>query len=167
MARQEGTQKIGSFESKSGRLCAFDPYCSGVDVQIDNCAKGAWDAFVTFRNQHEWGFRESDLTVVVQGLDPSTMSFTEDVGTVMVDAACAGVYDLSQHNGDCEDLYAVANQKVCSFGACSLSGFGDGCYGVFVARGLSGTVVGVQIVFIPEDNDPRFPEEEPICFADE
>lgn len=155
MPRQEGLNKLGSFTVKSGRLCAFDPYCHGVDVEIDNVVRGTWDAYTHDRSQDSWGVRPCDLTVVLAGQEPDALVFHERVGTVCVDAATAGVYDLGGYDGR-EELSELADQRVCEVGACSLSGFGDGCFDTWVARNADGKVIGVQIVFIEDEYDIRY-----------
>lgn len=152
------TTKVGSFTVKSGYLSAFDPYCSGRDVELSNCVQGVWDAYKTRIKDPMWGVRNAALTVVASGLDPEKLSFMEDVGTVCVDAATAGIYDLTKWDGY-DDFSSVAEKGLCDFGVCCSSGFGDGGYGVFVARNDVGVVCGVQIVFIPADDDIRFLSE--------
>lgn len=160
-ARTEGLNKLGSFKSRAGVLSVFDPYCSSLDVEIADCVRGSWDAYVSLRNQNSWGLRESDLTVVSSGIDPALLSFSEDVGTVMVDAATAGIYDLSDIDREYDgEFSSMAEKGLVDFGVCCPSGFGDGGYGVFVARDADGRVCGVQIVFIPEEGDVRFPDAE-------
>lgn len=150
------TVKAGSFKTRTGVLTAFDPYCHGRDVNLNDCVRGVWDAYKTRVHADVWGVRNAALTVVATGLDPEKLNFGEDVGTIYVDAATAGIYDLAGWDDREDDMSSFAEKGLCDFGVCCSSGFGDGGYGVFVARNDVGLVCGVQIVFIPAEDDVRY-----------
>lgn len=111
--------------------------------------------------------------------DLSTLEWIE-AGMACVDSGQAGVFDASHYRDDQvvgntsistyihidepgDRWYAMCcehNNETLPYGYVSHSGWGDGCYPVFVKKTTEGQVVAVMIIFIDEDDDESTSEEE-------
>ena len=93
---------------------------------------------------------------------------SESVGYIAVDSGQAGFFDLNfyrkNHGGEVGDLntfYGLACAITLSAkqagvikkrGVVSSSGFGDGCYDVFVSRDEGGKIVAASLFFFEEED---------------
>ena len=140
---------------------------------------GTWKSSAILSDEGSWGDRVAELYAYSKYweddgyMNPWNWEFYSSCG---VDSGQLGFFDYEKYpigvNGyeaDYEDesnWYKRAcnetyNEKkhdkrfgiVENMGVNSSSGFGDGCYDIFVARNNDDEVIAVKSVFIPEDED--------------
>lgn len=161
-------EKIGTFTVKNTDLVLSDP-CYSFDLNsctvVAGVLPGTYHAFVSRYEVPNWGVRNCQLLVVHERYlnMVDDLAFEEaDLG-VGVDSGQAGIFDIDQYrpypNEDewyeslCRiSLNSPLQAGVVEGGVVSVSGFGDGVYDAFFAHNADERVVGVQIVFINEQD---------------
>lgn len=172
--------KLGEFEVTGDKLLACDP-CYIKDgsepwfnLLIENVLPGTYVAEVTvFDNDetHGWGDRNSELMIYHKDHYSKSRAFpsiciSED-DCVGVDSGQALFIDkkhydeyMGKSNEDKEEFYrnccdateTDVNAGIVSGIPVSRTGYGDGCYDVFVERNENKKVTAASIVFIDEEN---------------
>ena len=157
--------KLGSF-TVIDKIIVADPcydYGKLGTLALDNVLSGKYIATA-----------EVEKNNLVVALHISHSNFKNDIlesesaGYIAVDSGQAGFFDLDffrkNHGGEFGDLNSFYG-FACSItlspkqagvikkrGVVSSSGFGDGCYDVFVSRNESGKIVAASIFFIEEED---------------
>jgi hypothetical protein len=165
---------------------SLDVWCMGV---VDNVKKGTWVADVERSDEGDWGNRIAMLSVrhidhnsntplelenelpFVGGVDSGQFGFFDkDFYRNDESAKDLGKYNFSpdydREEGDqwyraCANLTLDSEQwGVLPNGVVSSSGFGDGSYGVFGEKNAEGEYVAFSVVFIWEDEQDEWLEDE-------
>jgi len=173
----EGEHLIGTFEVTSGKLVVTDPcytkgtHCAAV---LDNVKNGTWVGKVHINDERSWGARVAEVRAYAKGFSSGAES-RMDVN-LGVDSGQLGIFDHDSYpNGECGEygdmgtFYGRACEQTCpqdekaesigagivdGMGINSSSGFGDGSYRGYVWYDRDHkTVVGVRVVFIPEETN--------------
>jgi hypothetical protein len=157
-------EDVGSFEMKSGKLCALDPaYCRAsphVSVLDLPAKKGRWIAEIDQREEDEkagGGLRVDQLVAYHEDhRDDWFMGEFEEVdGKVGVDGGVAGLFDCEAVPEEWDEAWPERiyeargrrqNAAAVDGGAISSSGFGDGLYSLKVTK-EGGKVIGAVIDF--------------------
>jgi hypothetical protein len=178
MRRELGTDRIGTFEVKSGKLVVSDPcytrgtWCAGV---LENVRNGTWMAEVGMSDEGDWGTRVAALKVFAKGFENhrpnELMKFEVGVDSGQVCIADEAVYPQGEPGeyGDLDTFYGracaatgdVAGVGIFENGRAvnSSSGYGDGSYTGLVARNPEGEIVAVEVLFIEEEEDEDYSED--------
>jgi hypothetical protein len=170
-----GIYFVGSFKiANEEKIMATDPCYSDGDKEIGNIKPGTWNAYTELVYAGNWGLRNASLTVVHESLQncPPKGDISEELGVCGVDAGMLGFYAMNGFSpGDDDDDYgdfdaishsvrgdlrAAAND----YGVTSCSGYGDGGYRIFAKADSKGKIVALEAVFIQDDKDSRFLDEE-------
>ena len=150
--------KLGSF-SVTDKIIVADPcydYGKLGTLALDNVLSGKYIATAEVeKNLSHSNFKNDILE-------------SENVGYIAVDSGQAGFFDLNffrkNHGGEVGDLnsfYGLACSITLSpkqagvikkRGVVSSSGFGDGCYNVYVSRDEVGKIVAASVFFIEEED---------------
>ena len=156
--------KLGSF-SVTDKIIVADPcydYGKLGTLALDNVLSGKYIATAEVEKN------------LIAALHISHSNFkndileSENVGYIAVDSGQAGFFDLNffrkNHGGEVGDLnsfYGLACSITLSpkqagvikkRGVVSSSGFGDGCYNVYVSRDEVGKIVAASVFFIEEED---------------
>jgi hypothetical protein len=177
MYGKKTTQELGMFELGDKAVITDPCYNRPEDINRSNAVvdvePGLWEAEIVISDEGTWGNRVAELKVLHAQYGPKPWEFLATCG---VDSGQLGVFDYAKYpigvNGYGSDYYDPENwyHKACketydeknmkkkagiieSMGVNSSSGFGDGQYEVLVARNGEDKVVGIKVVFIPEDED--------------
>jgi Protein of unknown function (DUF4241) len=181
MYGEKTRQYLGEFELGEKAVitdpCYDRPEVTNRNNAVVDVDPGKWDAHIVISNEALWGNRVAELQISKAGTIPAGYSRSwEFIATCGVDSGQLGVFDYGKYpigvNGydsdydDPENWYRRACNEtydeedlskkagiVESMGVNSSSGFGDGAYEVLVARNGEDKVVGIKVVFIPEDED--------------
>ena len=168
------TSTLGSFQVTGDKIHVSDPCydyaCSGA-VTLNNVLPGEYVAKLTFHKVDIWGTRISKLSIHHVNYD----DITPDIllpDYVAVDSGQAGFFDddYYQQNqggdfGDISTLFGLACSLTLSKnhggimldkGVVSETGFGDGCYPLFIAKNNDGKIVAASIIFISESELEEF-----------
>ena len=156
--------KLGSFKV-TDKIVVADP-CYDYDkfgtVTLDNVLSGKYIATAEVANN-------SIAALHISHSDFKNDIFeSENVGYIAVDSGQAGFFDQNfyrkNHGGEVGDLnsfYGLACSTTLSpkqagvikkRGVVSSSGFGDGCYNVYVSRDEVGKIVAASLFFIEEED---------------
>ena len=156
--------KLGSF-TVTDKIIVADP-CYDYDkfgtVTLDNVLSGKYIATAEV---------EKNLVVALHishSYFKNDILESESVGYIAVDSGQAGFFDLDffRNNqggevGDLNSFYGLACSITLSpkqagvikkRGVVSSSGFGDGCYDVYVSRDEVGKIVAASVFFIEEED---------------
>ena len=155
--------KLGSF-TVTDKIIVADPcydYGKLGTLALDNVLSGKYIATAEVVNN-----RIASLSISHSNFKNDILE-SENVGYIAVDSGQAGFFDLdffrNNHGGELGDLnsfYGLACAITLSpkqagvikkRGVVSSSGFGDGCYDVFVSRDECGKIVAASIFFIEEE----------------
>lgn len=132
--------------------------------QYKPCATGTWNAKVIMDKVYVKRVGTLMVWHAEQNQPPEDAEWRED-GSIGVDAGMASIVDAEAYpeNPFGQDGNTVEFNEMCrasddhthiwrNRGVITYSGFGDGRYNVYVARGESGldTITGVKIVFIDD-----------------
>jgi len=179
MIAQQHVVQLGTFECTSGKLVVSDPcytlgtWCMG---EVD-ALKGTWTAEVVTSEVEDWGNRV--LSLKAAHVDHQYRGCNQRADfEVGVDSGQAGIFDKSiyqkdemvprnfKHEGDiiCRDepwysyvsdftLREGCGAGVVHKGVVSRSGLGDGGYECMLFKTPAGLVAGIEIVFIPDENE--------------
>ena len=172
------TYKIGEFEVTGNKLLACDPcYIKKgpepfYNVLIENVLPGTYVATVTVFDNEETdglGDRNAEITICHKDYDVEcpTELITDEVNFVGVDSGQAlfidkkhydEYMDKSEEEQDafywaCGDTTAKTdiNAGILSGIPVTSTGYGDGCYNVYVEKNDDKKIVAASIVFIYED----------------
>ena len=163
------TSTLGSFLITGNKIHVSDPCydyaCSGA-VTLDNVLSGKYLATLVKHNLDIWDTRVCKLTIQhedYKDIVPDIYSGHE----IAVDSGQAGFFDddYYQQNqggdfGDINTLFGLAcfltlskNQGgiMLNKGVVSETGFGDGCYSLFIAKNDDGKIVAASIIFITDE----------------
>jgi|CXWL01.1.fsa_nt_gi hypothetical protein len=179
------------FNINSGKIVVSDPcYENGVECRhlIENALVGVWVAEVRLSDEGSWGQRVSELVIRHESCKLTVEPYSLESSDIGVDSGQAGFFDadayrkdeliiktpefdLGDHGkGDGDKWYSaccdltLSNERagvVAETGVVSSSGFGDGCYQLFVSTNTDGKVIAAKIVFI----GPEEEEEEDECWG--
>jgi hypothetical protein len=171
------TEELGVFELGEKAVitdpCYERPEVTNRNNAVVDVEPGLWEAEIVLSNEGSWGDRVAELKVAHAHYNKEPREFLTTCG---VDSGQLGVFDYTKYpigvdgyNWDyddpenwyrraCNETHDEKNPSkkagiVESMGAVSSSGFGDGAYEVLVARNGEDKVVGIKVVFIPEDED--------------
>jgi hypothetical protein len=153
--------KLGKRVRVSDPCYGTGVWCSGV---VDNVKEGTYNVDVEISDEGVWGNRVKSLIALhSEYTDHSVMVKTDfEVG---VDSGQAGIYDEDYYNQyhtyhDCDnDWYEEICELTNPFGTkdekcvVSSSGFGDGGYDCYLLKDENNEVVGIQVVFINDDEE--------------
>ena len=157
------TITLGNKVMVSDPCYGMNTWCQGV---VENVMPGIYNCAVAYSDEGDWGVRVAEIDVMHQD---ARMYWLEaaDV-TVGVDSGQAGIFDYeyyAKHHTE-HDVEDGWYDKVCAItladesagtvddsGLVSSSGYGDGCYGCYLAKTADGLVVGLKVVYIYEDED--------------
>ena len=165
---------LGSFSITGNKIHVSDPcydYSSSDAVTLDNALSGRYFATLVKHNLNIWYTRVSSLTIQhedYKDIVPDIFSGHE----IAVDSGQAGFFDddyyQQNHGGDFGDITTLFG-LACSLtlsknqggimldkGVVSETGFGDGCYPLFIAKNHEGKIVASSIIFIPEQELEEF-----------
>lgn len=168
------TSTLGSFIITGNKIHVSDPCydynCPGA-VTIDNVLSGRYLATLLKHNLDIWETRVCRLTIEhedYKDIVPDIFSGYE----IAVDSGQAGFFDdyYYQYNqggdfGDINTLFGLACSLTLSKnrggimldkGVVSETGFGDGCYPLFIAKNHEGKIVASSIIFISEQELEEF-----------
>ena len=148
--------------SLSGKVRISDP-CYDVDTwcaeTIEDALPGTYDCFMELSDQGEWGIRVAQIRVCHKdypGSDPNEI-ISSDIG---VDSGTCGIYDFDYFERTRDDrawyervtdaTYKENKHGAVHDGKCIVtsSGYGDGCYNLFVDRNSNGLIVALSVEFI-------------------
>ena len=164
---------------------SLDVWCMGV---VDNVKKGKWNADVEHLDLGGWGERISMLIVHHESINFPMFDFDNPLHfTAGVDSGQFGFFDKDFYRNDenakdlnkyqfsddfdkeegdqwyraCADLtLGDESWGVLPNGAVSSSGIGDGSYDVFEQKNAQGEVVSLCCVFLSEDEQDEWLEDE-------
>ena len=137
------TSTLGSFFITCNKIHVSDPCydyaCSGA-VTLTNALSGRYLATLVKHNLDIWDTRVSRLTIKhedYKDIVPDIFSGYE----IAVDSGQAGFFD---------DYYYQQNHGgiLLNKGVVAETGFGDGCYGLFVGKNNDEKIVAASIIFI-------------------
>lgn len=162
---------LGQFTLSQPRMCVTDPCyaLNRLNTGTLQAEPGCWSA-VSEVGPTDWHFRVKALAISHESFGPAEilpMNELEFSGlTAEVDSAQCGFFDealypVSPIEFDYEtgtfyeaccsltlDRSLPGGGIVRNMGVATSSGFGDGCYNVYVKRNASGNIVYAQIVFV-------------------
>jgi len=172
-SKMPGHYLIGSFLLGKGEdLMVCDPCYGDGDKQIHKVKPGRWHAFTRVtEDTGGWGRRNASLTAIHESESYPCPGIDFPLGEVGVDSGQMGIY---AHKGWEEKIPSEDDyDKVCEttlstpisagmvdYGVTSSSGYGDGGYSLFGKTDSKGKIVALEVVFIEEKDDPRFPPPE-------
>ena len=164
---------------------SLDVWCMGV---VDNVKKGKWIADIEHLDLGGWGERIATLMVYHESVNHPMFDFDSPLHfTAGVDSGQFGFFDKEFYRNDenakdlnkyqfsddfdreegdqwyraCADLTLGADSwGVLPNGAVSSSGIGDGSYEVFEQRNAEGEVIALCCVFLWEDEQDEWLEDE-------
>lgn len=162
------TSTLGSFLITGNKIHVSDPCydyaCSGA-VTLTNALSGRYLATLVKHNLDIWETRISKLTIQHEDYKDIVPDIYSDY-EIAVDSGQAGFFDdyYYQQNqggdfGNINTLFGLAcsltlskNQGGILFdkGVVSETGFGDGCYSLFIAKNDDGKIVAASIIFITD-----------------
>ena len=168
------TSALGSFLITGNKIHVSDPCydyaCSGA-VTLDNVLSGKYLATLVKHNLDIWDTRVCKLTIQhedYKDIVPDIFSGYE----IAVDSGQAGFFDEDyyQHNqggdfGDISSLFGLACSLTLSKnqggimldkGVVSETGFGDGCYPLFIGKNDNDKIVAASICFITNSELEEF-----------
>ncbi len=172
-----GWLHVGNFEISSGRVVITDPgYTDDVKTFRGKVAAktGPWVATIRMSDEKEMGERVAELLVFHQATTASSLQWQDAGFRIGVDSGTAGVFDEIHYRDDgllppksnlepgqawyerfvVDEVWkAKPPAIIVPSGFISASGFGDGGYTCELARGPSGEVEGIRIIFIAEGAD--------------
>lgn len=133
-------------------------------ITLTNCA-GTWVAEIEIKNEGRWGSRVSVLRAERKGARHAAFTSSLDregengVDSGQMYIGCLGNFPLDYDK--LLERYQLPNGewnndlKFFAFGegAVSSTGFGDGCYPVYVSRDISGAPVAVEVRFMEDEED--------------
>jgi len=129
-----------------------DVWCRINDV---DCVPGCYTCTAYISDEGEWGRRVASISIQLNGEDLECDTYLGDIG---VDAGLAGFfsnkpdYTDSEWSSFCDILYHSDEKAfVVDEGFFSESGYGDGCYGVYVHLADEKRIDAAEIVFIDEE----------------
>ena len=160
---------LGSFLITGNKIHVSDPCydyaCSGA-ITLNNALSGKYFATLVKHNLDIWDTRVSKLTIQhedYKNIVPDIFSGYK----IAVDSGQAGFFDdyyyQQNHGGDFGDLNSLFG-LACSLtlsknhggilldkGVVSDTGFGDGCYSLYVGKNDEGKIVAASIIFITDE----------------
>lgn len=162
------------FSVESNKLRATDP-CYRLDVwcagNIENVANGLWFVFPKYYEEprdkrvaelvvvHE-SYKRADIKVwelanIEGGVDSGQFGFFDFGPWAAMQMEGIGSYgDENSFYGKVCELTGTSEQVgVLRYGAVSSSGWGDGCYPVYVHKNKDGVVVAARVVFISDEEE--------------
>lgn len=150
-------EEVGSFTVKSGTIEVSDPCYEGGSGNHFKAKNGRWVGYVRRSDEGSWGERIAALRATHESFTGEIISgHDREAG---VDSGQMSISDGESFHYLPHADYDRACKLTCSkesagvvndYAVVSSSGYGDGGYEVKVAKTRNGTLVGVEVVFIPE-----------------
>lgn len=132
-------------------------WCRINDVTV---VPGEYVCGVFMADRGTWGKRVAYTEMHLSSLDydPEDTICEEFLGDIGVDSGLAGFFENKPDYSDQQwhDFCNAVNTGhawILNEGFCSSSGYGDGCYPVYVHRDRSGYIDALEISFLPDAND--------------
>lgn len=166
--------KLGSFKVGEDKIVVADPsfnYGDGETLLLKKVFSGKYFARIETTNWKDCGQIVTSLKICHSDFKNSNLKF-ERCGVITVDSGQAGFFDKTYfiknqggEVGDLNSLYGLSCAVTSSpkqagtmqkKGVVSSSGFGDGCYNVFVARNYANKIVSAFIEFISQTELEEF-----------
>ena len=162
-------KKLGCFVITGDKIHVSDP-CYDYDflgaINLTNVLAGKYLAYITRLNMGKWGTRTAKLSI--RHVDyPEVIPKIAFDWEVEVDSGQAGFFDDQYYKenqggefGDTTTFFGLAcfltlSKKhggiVQDKGVVSETGFGDGCYSLYVGKNKAGKIVSASIIFIADD----------------
>ena len=163
------TLTLGTFSITGEKMHVSDPCyaydCKGA-ITLEKVLSGEYEARIAFYREDIWGVRVTSLSVWHVSHKDITANICVD-SVIGVDSGQAGFFDddyyEEKQGGDFGDLTRIFGLS-CSLtlsknhggitedkGVVSETGFGDGCYSLYIGKIEAGQVVSASIVFIEEE----------------
>lgn len=159
-----GTRHFGNSIDITDPCYNKDVWCRLNNVKIQ---EGEYQCVIwTTDGSDDWGIRVAQIEIsLTKKMQSSSEIFEDYLGDIGVDAGLAGFFenkpDFSNEEWDrfC-DFMENEDAFLTELGFWSSSGYGDGVYGVFAHRNGLGTIIGLQIEFIYDEDEDDFNEDE-------
>lgn len=154
---------LGSFYARN-KIQVSDPSYNFGDsgtITLENILNGKYLATIEFENDCI-----AYLHICHQDFFNDIFEF-ENIGFIAVDSGQAGFFDFNyfihNHGGTFDNLHSFYGSAcaitssplqagiINNFGVVSSSGFGDGCYNVFVAKNDDNKIIAAYISFISQE----------------
>lgn len=167
----ENMEHIGQIYLTTNRVVVADP-CYGRNTvndenlacKVDLLRSGAYDAYI---GRCEDDGRIANLCIVVAGTNIEDVCYGDwELGQAAVDSGTCGIFDNNYHkethydknaDDDWYDEFVMGEDGSCpeinitdDKGVLSSSGYGDGCYPVFVVTDQNGNEMGICVEYIYE-----------------
>ena len=169
--------KVGFINIKEDDYAVVADPCYDLDsrwIEVVEIKRGMYDCYIEEKYFGMWGKRVSRLAILKDSFGVEKLNECgELVNDVAVDSGTMGIYAYhyfaETHDNDVdEDWY---NKFVCSEwsnnyrlcedgGVISSSGFGDGMYAVYYYRDDKDNVIGIEVVFIEDDEEKENEDED-------
>ena len=162
--------KVGFINIKEDDCVVVADPCYDLDsrwIDVVEVKRGMYDCYIEERNYGEWGHRVTRLAILKDSYGVDKLNKGGEIATdVAVDSGTMGIYAYhffeKTHDPELDENWY--NTFVCgnwdkyriskdNGGIISLSGFGDGMYGVYYYRDEDENVIGIEVVFIENDNN--------------
>ena len=165
---------LGEFQNISGEMVMSDPcYEKGIwcAALLKNVMRGTWRVEAIKSDDGEWGVRVAVLRAIHESYSGEYFDLGPELG---VDSGQLGIYDASHYHDDsvfsepskfgacgkdewyghnCDITLDAPQAGIIPYGCVSCSGYGDGSYGSYAAYNVAGHIVGIEVVFIDEEDE--------------
>lgn len=153
---------------------SLDTWCNYI---VSNVLPGEYKTSVKLTDGGFWGERVAELIAINTNYQTQPLRWELVSTDIGVDSGQCGIYDFSYRlsfGNSCQGSFFYKKACKCTdkeerygeqedSGVTSCSGYGDGCYYLYIAKNQQKEVVAMKIVFIKEDNldqeDDLFEEE--------
>ena len=136
-------------------------------IDVVEVKRGMYDCYVEEKNYGEWGTRITRLAILKDSFGVEKLNEVGEIATdVAVDSGTMGIYAYNffekTHEPELDenwyntfvcgrwDKYRISKDNC---GIISSSGFGDGMYSVYYYRDEYDDIIGIEVVFIEEDDN--------------
>lgn len=159
--------RLGNKVMVSDPCYGLGTWCQGV---LENVLPGDYECKVEYSDEGAWGVRVAAIEVVHS--DCGIYRFEETDFAICVDSGQAGIFDYdyyAQFHDKCDVRPHVDDawyDTVCDItlsresvgtiddrGFVASSGYGDGCYGCYIARNRDGYIVAIRIEYITDEEE--------------
>lgn len=142
----------------------LDTWCNYI---VSNVLPGEYKTSVKLTDGGDWGERVAELIATHIEYTRVTLDWEFVSNQIGVDSGQCGIYDFTYRlkQGNTINNNSLFYKRACKctdkeerygeqedFGVTSCSGYGDGCYDLYIAKNQQKEVVAMKIVFIEEDD---------------